>query len=288
MIMKEYFTKILYSARLYLWPVITLNTIAMSLTSGASFRDSILLAISLNFLASYAFIVNDVVDRRVDKINNTNRLENIPDQKINIFQIAALLCFISAICSVIPLGWTAVSLSVGIGAGLYLYSFVIRGFLLLANIVSAILGSSPLWAPLIIFSGDYSEYKWGIAITGVIFLLSREILLDLKDKPGDIVGLRRTIPIVFGEKFSVYLSFVLTIAVSLFLAIWNIRYVIVENSLFFSALMFLSVILIISMIVLPLSLIVTDNKHTLLIRYVSISRIPMLILPLLVVIDQMS
>ena len=61
--------KITHSARIYLWPIILLNSIAISLSINYNLLQGAIIGISLSFISSFGFLINDIWDRPIDRIN---------------------------------------------------------------------------------------------------------------------------------------------------------------------------------------------------------------------------
>jgi len=206
-------------SRLYLWPFVLANTVMMTICTGKSPMQGILLGTSLSLMSSFGFLINDLIDRKVDNLNGAKRMEAANKITISISFVSAisflsLSLIMSSLISLKSLIWMSV-----IGLGLIAYSVFCRKVLLLATFTSATLSASPLWLPLLLWRND--ENTFFINFSGLFFLLliAREILLDSKDVKGDQQGGRHTIGTVFGEKISLITSIVL-IAASCLTLVW--------------------------------------------------------------------
>jgi len=190
------------SMRLYLWIPILLNVLGISLFLEATFVQALLLGLALCCLASFGFVINDLWDRPVDKINAAGRLEWASSESIRLAYILANLLLVVGILAAAVVGRGAVLLSAAIAIGLLLYTLLVRSVLFFATLLASALSLSPLLGPLLLFDGELSPFLTGVVTASWLTLMGREILLDVKDRLGDQIAGRLTIPIVFGEKIS--------------------------------------------------------------------------------------
>lgn len=207
------------SARVYFWPLITLNTLAMSFSIDANIFDGAVLGSSLSLLASFGFIFNDICDRRVDNINKAKRLEacTVSDLR-KIGGIAALL-LMGGLSLASAIGEEPFTLAALVVFGLIVYTIVLRRILLVATLLSGAMAVSPLWIPLVLW-GQNATVQWRFIAIMFIMVSAREIILDIKDVNGDGVVCRHTIATVFGLHVAKYAAFILTTsALALLLAL---------------------------------------------------------------------
>ncbi|MFH1970877.1 MAG: UbiA family prenyltransferase [Patescibacteria group bacterium] len=200
------------SSRIYLWPFILLNCIIMSITVDHDIFYGIIAGLSLCFLSSYGFLINDICDRNIDRVNLAGRLENADRSTIRVALIIALSFLIIALFLSL-IDYMLFALLVIISVVLTLYSILLRKFLIISTITAALLSLSPLWVPLI---GRRIElFHLGITISMFIMLTAREIILDVKDRKGDKEGGRRTLPSIVGPARAKNIAFFLMLLSSL-------------------------------------------------------------------------
>jgi 4-hydroxybenzoate polyprenyltransferase len=194
------------SARVALWPAIFLNFCIISYRISPDLGTVFVMATSLCFIASFGFLINDLKDVSVDTVNGSKRLQDAS------FHESRLLRWVSVAFLVGSLGLSAKSGSSGflimafIAVGLGIYTFVARPKLLIANILAAILASSPLWAPFLVFDELPNFTQVGILVTALLLITAREMIFDAEDFRGDAYGHRRTFATVFDRHFAIKLS----------------------------------------------------------------------------------
>lgn len=187
------FTLFLQSMRPILWPVISFNAICVAISVGQSPQMGLAYGLVLSLLASFGFVVNDLNDKVIDGLNNTQRLQGLKGAEHRLALIMAWVVLsvalgISALVS--PMTFAAAA---AIACGLVLYTYVVRPILFLSNILAAVVIASPCWLPLVDNSTAVSSTHVIILITAVGLACSREMILDLKDRRGDKLGGRSTI-----------------------------------------------------------------------------------------------
>lgn len=261
--------------RIYLWPFIITNCICVSISIDFPLIDGIVMGIILSLLASFGFLINDLKDRNVDKINKSNRLENATSSKLKFTWFVSSLFLIGALILSAIFNFNLFCISIGIATLLVIYTFILRPYLLVSNLLAAFLSLSPLWLPLIISEKNIFNFKFHffIVLAMYLILVSREIILDVKDYVGDEKCGRKTVPTVFGFQKSIVVSFGLALTASLVL--------ISASFLFFNTLsliFILTVILFISLSLFPYVKWNTNDKVSMK-RYLLYSKIAMAITP---------
>jgi geranylgeranylglycerol-phosphate geranylgeranyltransferase len=158
------------------------------------------IAIATFFIASCGYIINDLFDFRADKINKPER--PFPARKLSAWEgiNGALLCLV---LGAVTLAGSDIAIWLFFAAfvvGLFLYSFRISSWLVVANFwVATICSSAFLLGGLITHA---SPMRQGMLIAAgtltFLYHFGREIIKDIEDVEGDRVAGRRTIAIVWG------------------------------------------------------------------------------------------
>jgi len=169
-------------------------------------------------ILSSSMVINDVYDVKIDNINNPGR--PIPSGKVKIYE--AILLYLSLIGSA-----EAISLRFLPGMQQYIINFII----FLTGIYTPLLKRVPLFKNLscawivsltLFFSGLSSSQTLLVAENknfGILSIamslvfygsLSNEILLDIRDYAGDKANKIYTIPVIFGKKFSLVCTSIIT------------------------------------------------------------------------------
>jgi geranylgeranylglycerol-phosphate geranylgeranyltransferase len=172
---------------------------AVALGSGHIFLPT-RIAIATFFIASYGYIINDLFDFRADKVNKPKR--PFPARRLSAWDgiNAALLCLVLGAVALVGSD-AAVWLFFGaFVVGLFLYSFRISGWLVMANFWVATLCSSAFLLGGLITHPTPVRQGMLIAAGALTFLyhFGRETVKDIEDVEGDRVASRRTIAIVWG------------------------------------------------------------------------------------------
>jgi len=149
--------------------------------------------------------INDYFDRDVDRINNPERA--IPRGAVSPRGALALAValFLAAVALAVTLPPIAIAIAAFNLAALIAYTELFKGLPGVGNAVVAYLGGSTF------LFGAAAARSLGAAPV-VLFLLaalstlSREIIKDVEDAPGDREEGLRTLPIVVGERRSLWLA----------------------------------------------------------------------------------
>ena len=185
-----------------LWLPIMVNVIVLTITLKHSIWEALTLGLSLCFIASYGFLINDLRDLQADRYNKAGKLENAPDNILRLASNASVLFLTLGLSLVAVFQFYSFLGVLMIAGGLTVYTFWIRPKLYLANVLAAFLASSPLWLPNLAFLHAPDIAQIGILAVAVLLLLGREIIFDIADHFGDARMKRRTISIVSGDRFA--------------------------------------------------------------------------------------
>ena len=204
--------QLIRSARLYFWPIIAANIVAMSVAVGANPIRALEFSIAVSCLASFGFLLNDLWDREVDRINRVDDTKPFIHSSSTLRSIAGVVTAILLLAGLgfsYPLGVPEFRVAAGVALGLGGYTLILRRFLLVPTIMAAILASSPLWIPLVLWAGTFDKSKWLFIVGIVLMLAAREILMDVRDRVGDIAGGRDTLATVFSDKIGRFVGIIL-------------------------------------------------------------------------------
>ncbi|HOT13810.1 MAG TPA: geranylgeranylglycerol-phosphate geranylgeranyltransferase [Bacteroidales bacterium] len=210
-------------------PLLTSNGLANQLTH----IQFLLLTIATVFIAAGGYIINDVYDVDIDKINKPEKL--IIGKYIrlrtaeNIYVGLTLIAIICGAYVSYTVNLRSLSLLFPIVAGLlYFYSTSYKSTVLLGNVaIAAITALVPFMViifelPLLTikyasFTGSSFNFNFIIAwiafysAFAFISTLLREILKDMEDFEGDEAYGKKTIPITWGIKISKYITLSLSL-----------------------------------------------------------------------------
>ncbi len=209
---------VIRSCRLGLWPLICGNTMGMGLYSGATILAAGALGGTLCFLASYGFILNDLCDRRVDKLNCKGRLEHAD---LTTLYTAASVAAVMILCAFGMCGFVdsaALLTTTVLAIGLTFYSLIFRRLIMVSTLLSATLSTSPLWVPATLWRGGDQSFQWNLIGGLFCLVISREVVFDIRDRRGDLAGRRNTYATVFGDRISTSLVSIMTVTGLLLLA----------------------------------------------------------------------
>ena len=198
------------SSRLYFWPIIAANVLTMTVVAGGDLRGMALFSLSLSCLASFGFLVNDLCDRRIDLANDAGHFERSAPATLRAARLAAAAFCGAGLALAWAVGPQVLAVAAGLAVGLAGYSPILRRAEVVPNVATAVFGSSPLWAPLLLSRSGGTTSQWWLVAAAVVVLVAREILMDVRDRHGDAVVGRRTLATLFGVAVSTRIGFGLT------------------------------------------------------------------------------
>ncbi|MDR1265799.1 MAG: UbiA family prenyltransferase [Propionibacteriaceae bacterium] len=183
--------------------------------------DALLLASPFFFLSAAGFAVNDVLDYRIDALNKPYRAI----ARGAISRQGAAVVVVVASCAGLVLAGLAWSLSSF--SWLYLVYFVLamvynvavrRSAILKTTIASAICASPVLFVELVL---DKPPTLVGVTVgAAVVYIMGREIRMDVLDLEGDRAGGNRTVALSRGPRAADQLSrLLLYVALAVLLAV---------------------------------------------------------------------
>jgi 4-hydroxybenzoate polyprenyltransferase len=188
----------LNSMRLYFWPIFVLNTVTMTIAISGDITCGALFSFIICFLASFGYLINDLWDRQVDRVNHSGHFENSGRKTICTGIAAAIACLLSGFAIAFRLGGVELRIASLLAIGLTLYTVILRRYLLVPTLLASTLAASPLWAPLVFWPRKVGYVHWIFVAAMVLMLASRETLMDVRDRKGDRAGKRYTVATLFG------------------------------------------------------------------------------------------
>jgi len=189
---------IINSGRFYFWPIIIANTAAMAKSANGDVLVAATLGLSIACLASYGFLLNDLWDQDIDRINVAHHFEDETTIVKRVGGVSAVLFLILGLTTAFPLGRLPFAIACLIAVGLTAYTCVLRPLLIAPTLLSALLAGSPLISPLLLPGTGATWIHWTFAFSFMLIITAREILMDVRDRVGDSKGNRRTMPTVYG------------------------------------------------------------------------------------------
>lgn len=200
------------SARFYFWVIIAANMTAMSAVVEASLSRALVYSIVISCLSTFGFLLNDLWDRKIDKINNSHHFENSNVRTVKIGTASMIVFLIAGLILAYYIGRSEFTLACVIALFLTAYTVFLRRVLFLPTIVTSILASSPLWIPLLLWEKNFDKWKFVFVVAIIIIISAREILMDTRDRYGDMFGCRDTFATVFTARIAKFVGVVLTIS----------------------------------------------------------------------------
>ncbi|MGB7202499.1 MAG: UbiA family prenyltransferase [Pyrinomonadaceae bacterium] len=185
----------------------------MGLVVGTSFSRALLFSVVLSSLSSFGFILNDIWDVEIDRVNRPQHFEDLHFSELWKARWTCIAFGCAPIVLSFFIGWAEFGVAILIGLGLIAYTVLLRRFLLLPNVLAAVLASSPLWSPIMLWSKespDSSKLMFLVAIIAII--TAREILMDTRDIVGDTIGGRDTVATLFNERIASFVGVIITLS----------------------------------------------------------------------------
>jgi 4-hydroxybenzoate polyprenyltransferase len=159
----------------------------------------IVLASSLCIASGY--IINNFYDSEKDLINRPikSKIDHFVSQntKLSIYFVLNFLAIVFASY----VSFRAVIFFSGYIFLIWLYSHKIKKMIIVGNIMSSILTVAPFFAILVYYK-NFEIVIFFHALFLTLNLLAKEILKDLENIKGDFLINYKTVPVVYGERFS--------------------------------------------------------------------------------------
>lgn len=147
------------------------------------------------------YIINSFYDAEKDLINRPTKtlIDRIVSQRFKL-STYFVLNFVSVIIASYVSFRSVVFFSTYI-FGIWLYSHKLKRIPFLGNLVSATLAIAPFFA-IFVYYKNFQLVIFVHAIFLFLIILIRELVKDLENIKGDLIQNYKTIPVVYGEKYS--------------------------------------------------------------------------------------
>jgi 4-hydroxybenzoate polyprenyltransferase len=195
------FQKLAATLRIGLWPGILANSVLFAFLLKVDLVVGAVIGGTLSAVAAFGFLMNDFVDRDIDRANDVTRW--MAHDQTYARAAAVLLLWIAA-----GVAWLFANVSAVVGvaalavlATVVMYSVILHRYPLVKNVSSAVPSLSPVWMMGLVALDRPTPP--GAAFTGlclglILLLLAREIRLDEYHSAGDAAGGRTTVPHLLG------------------------------------------------------------------------------------------
>lgn len=186
------------------------------------FPEAITSILSVLFIASAGYIINDYFDREADKINKPQK--TIVGKAISLksawvyYALMIILGLFFSFITSVKLGY----LSAAVSLALFFYSYELKGQYLNGNLLIAFLSG------LVIFISTYGvhtlAYKSGgffleFAILAFLISLAREVVKTAEDIEGDKAAGRKTVAVMWGIRTVKWIAFLCIFLIAL-MSMW--------------------------------------------------------------------
>lgn len=178
--------------------VICLAVVLPSLSKGVGLLNSFLSSLPLVLASMGGFALNDVFDHEKDAVNEPKRA--IPRGLISVDSAFGLAVILLSACffSILFLSNTPQEFYIYLYPliGVAAYNYIVRYMTILKNITTAFICVSPILYDVVVL--NYTGVYLLLPAAVFLFILGRELLMDVKDIEGDLGSGISTIPIKFG------------------------------------------------------------------------------------------
>jgi geranylgeranylglycerol-phosphate geranylgeranyltransferase len=194
-------------------------------------------------IAAGGFAINDCCDLVADRINKPYRA--IPSGRISqgvAKTVGVSLIVVGSLISVLvyhaPFQFALFVVSM---AGVAFYNLIVKYLSLTKTILTA--GVSVLPLVFVIKSLSYPTVYLLLPIAGMLFLLGRELLMDIRDVNGDRAANVKTLPILFGPRITAAIAFLFFALCSGVLMFFSVAVLSARNVILSSAISLVSLLL---------------------------------------------
>ncbi len=176
---------------------------------GRDWFESVLAAAPFFLAAAGGFALNDYYDADKDRINNPHRA--IPSRRLTPRGVLAvalvLLTAALADAAYRSAGRLGLGFYVAFILGMWCYNALVGRFAPLKTVYTAAVSSILVWYDVVVLKYAAIYYLFPIAVP--LFIIGRELLMDIRDVRGDRADEITTIPMILGEGLTASLAFLL-------------------------------------------------------------------------------
>jgi geranylgeranylglycerol-phosphate geranylgeranyltransferase len=215
--------------RIFTSLMITLVIFLPLLYSGVSVTRALISALPFFCAAAGGFAINDYYDELKDAINKPYRAIPSGRMKPHWALVIGLLLIVSAIV------FSLISYNSNFELFLYLtsvvgvitYNFFVKHFAISKTVLTAAVSTLPL--VYVVTTLDYPSIYLMIPLGAMLFLVGRELLMDIRDIKGDSVSGITTLPMVIGTELTAKVGFLLLISCGIILLCFTFRAWSIQN-----------------------------------------------------------
>ncbi len=193
--------------RLVRWRTTLIACVATATGAGLTASNTTLLISPLvvGLLCSGGFALNDYFDWRIDAVCNPTR--PIPSGAIprRMALVMSMVFFAASLILAGLQGPGATAFAAALIAMLVLYSLTLKRYLLLANLATAAMCASIFAYGATASHRPLHTIAPQLSLT-FVFILAREVLLDVLHEPGDRVAKRRTLAIGYSAQAATHVA----------------------------------------------------------------------------------
>jgi 4-hydroxybenzoate polyprenyltransferase len=185
----------------------------------------IVLASSLTIASGY--IINNFYDAQKDLINRPKKsmLDRLVSQQTKLHVYFGLNILVTLLAFLVS--WRAACFFAGFIFLIWFYSHKLKRYPVIGNLTAAFLAILPFFG-ILMYAKEFYPEIFAHALFLYLLLLTRELIKDLENLPGDFATNYRTIPVMFGEKVSkqiiTALTFLTFIPVYLLIEVYDVGY----------------------------------------------------------------
>ncbi len=183
-----------------------------ALFTGVAPLAALLRAVPFVLGALGGFALNDYHDASKDRVNNPHRA--IPRGALSESGVlaAALVLLVAALLAGVyeARGRADLLLYAVFILGMWSYNVVVRRLAASKTVYTAVVSSTLVWFDVVVLGYRPLYYLFPIAV--VLFIVGRELLMDIRDMRGDRLGGAVTVPMILGPGATARLAFALQLA----------------------------------------------------------------------------
>jgi 4-hydroxybenzoate polyprenyltransferase len=260
------------SMRPVLWLGILINSLITSSVLNVQLPLALSVGASLCLISGFAFVLNDTLDKEIDKVNAARRRP-----------VSVPVCLGYGAATVATITFLYLSNRGAMSFEMFLalvflfilsalYSVIFSRMVFVKNLTAAVLATSPIWVFLVSPSINDNEVFISLSLIAVsisLFILAREIRFDQFDKKGDILCGRLTLPHYFSNQQLLRFEQALTVTGVALLVLVSLAF----SPTFGTTIFAISAVLILgALLLIPLTF---EDKE----RYYKVTRLAMFVSP---------